>query len=160
MAKTKNITKTKKAKEGDIIRSEYFSFGVYNDEEDENGHNVIDKSYIRVDGKTKEHPVKYRDSNSTFRNPKDLVIELGAYDESRGLAKFVVEEAEMEYGKVEHNDPVHALGWKVLARRLHKNGNYNPKGEVIDFYQGGDSTCEISEVELVGKMKKTFVRGK
>ncbi len=145
---------------GDIIVSSKFVFGYYNDE---------DKKFITVDGTTKKYPVtSYVDEDERLavaaksgRVPSKMrTVELGAYDSSRATAKFVVEEANMQGGGTGHGPgDIYPDGWHVQARRLNKDGSYNPKGEVICFYMSGCFTCmvEPKDLQVVGKMQMRFV---
>lgn len=138
MAKTKPTKQAKhmirKANVGDIIKSEKFAHGfLYT------GGGLRDK-FISIGG-TAGEPYLFRTRD---------------YDESRGLAEFVVEG--IESNSIGHDG--HVRGWNVNARRLHKTGTYNPYGEIIQFDQFGDSVYVVKEVELVGKMRRMFVRVK
>jgi hypothetical protein len=93
----------------------------------------------------------------------DGVVEVGCYesegkvDPTRAKAKFVVERAELEGGGTAHGPyDVYPDGWHITARRLFKNGKYNPKGEVIDFYMTGCFNYMIEKVKIVDKMQMCF----
>ena len=153
--KTKNLPN-----KGDIIVSSKFAFGYYNNE---------DKKFITVDCTTKKYPVTfYVDEDERLAvaaksgrvPPKMRTVELGAYDSSRATAKFVVEEANMQGGGTGHGpDDIYPDGWHVKARRLNKDGSYNPKGEAICFYMSGCFTCMVKpkDLQVVGKMQMRFV---
>lgn len=137
---------------GDIIISPKFAYGYYD------GENVI-----AVDGETKKHSDTSRISEDerveiaakTGKiSPRTRIIELGAFDESRASAKFVVESAKMQGGDTGRDE--YPDGWHVRARRLNKDDSYNPDGELIQFYMSGCFTymIEPKDVEIVGKMKK------
>jgi len=82
-------------------------------------------------------------------------------DETLADAEFVVEETKSKGGGIGHGPhDIYPNGWHVTARKLSKDGSYNPDGEVIKFYQSGAFSNKISEVEVVGKMEisKSFVR--
>ena len=136
------------ARKGDIIRAEAFAFGTYALPLDlETRTFTIDKQHITVDGKTRNHPVE----------AGGRVVELGAYDSSRGKALFLVERAESEGGQKGtrmNNYDFYPNGWHVFARRLNSNGTYNPKNERIEFYQHECFNYFIPEVEFVGIFKK------
>ena len=91
--------------------------------------------------------------------PKEIKKDISAYDESRGKAEFVVEEARMEGGGHAGHSPgdIYPPGWRITARRLNNNGTYNPDGEIIKFYMTGCFTCMVEQVEIVRKMKNFFV---
>jgi len=115
---------------GDVIKSRKFAFGDSDEEDNE------EEKIIFVDGETKED-----------------------YDQSRGQAKFVVEEAQMEGGGTGMGPgDVYPDGWAVYARRLHDDGTYDPKGEVIMFYMSGcfNNMVYMEDIEIVGKMKRQF----
>lgn len=146
------------AKVGDVIISPKFAFGRYSDE---------DKDFVIVDGKTRKYPVMYHltedervaiAAKSGKIPPKSRTVELGAYDPSRAIAKFVVEKAVMEGGGRGQNDYI-CDGWHVLARRLNEDGSYDSKGEAIGFYMTGDfsNMVEPEDVKVVGKMQKRFI---
>ncbi len=69
---------------------------------------------------------------------------------------FIVEEAKMAGGGTGHGPhDVYPDGWQITARQLFKNGNYNPKGAQILFYQSGAFNCMATDVPTVGKMQRT-----
>lgn len=149
---------TNKATIGDVIRASEFEYGYYSYiHEDEHLH--IDKSRIFVDGETKSRPIQFRKPGTPWDKPAEYFsADIGAYDPSRGEALFVVERAEMTGGGTGHGaHDVYPDGWNIAARRLHQDGTYNPKGEVINFYQSGSFTGLIPEVEVVDRMKMVFV---
>lgn len=154
------MDRTNKANLGDVIRSEQFAFGYYASQRNSDGNLVPKTDVITVDGKTREHPVQFRRSGTAQDQKTEFeTVELGAYDESRGLAQFVVENAQMQGGGTGHGPgDVFPDGWYVQARKLDETGSYNPNGELVQFYQSGCFTGLIPEVELVGKMKRIFVR--
>lgn len=128
---------------GDVITSEKFAYGKYD----------FDRTKVTVDGKTKTYPVGI--GNKT--------IEYGAYDLTRAGAKFVVETAGMEGGGTGHGpNDVYGDGWHVRARRLQTNGEYDPNGEIIEFYTNGSFNCVIppKDIRVVGKMQMWFVKVK
>ena len=72
---------------------------------------------------------------------------------------YVVIEATMEGGGTGHGPhDIYPDGWHVEAQLLDKNGNYNPDGKKIDFYQSGCFNNMIEEVQVTGKMERTFVK--
>lgn len=143
---------------GDVITSKDFAFGSWN---------YSLRSLIRVDGKTTSHPVTSGISEEARMvaaavtgeiSPKEVVIDYGAHDPSRGLAEFVVERAELEGGSTGggmsgHDD--YPDEWHVTARRLN-NGAYDPNGELIDF-EVNNSRIPNSHIQVVRKMKRVFV---
>lgn len=160
---------TNRANVGDLIMSKEFAYGYYDYYYDSRRQILVPKkSIINVDGRTKTHPLKYesgirdvRLNQSKWRRikPEYDTTDLGAYDTSRGYARFAVIGAHWQgggpgYGGYDWADH----GWYVTARRLHKNGNYNPRGEQIQFYQCGYFPNVISRVELVGRMEQVFVK--
>ncbi|HOX96416.1 MAG TPA: hypothetical protein PLI45_03470 [Candidatus Woesebacteria bacterium] len=82
-------------------------------------------------------------------------IDIGVPDPSRAFDKFVVIDAEMAGGNV---DQGYSPGWLVTAKRLDKNGLWDPKGEIIVFFMTGDTDPLItsSEISLVGHMEMYF----
>ena len=78
---------------------------------------------------------------------------INAYDKDRAKAHFVVEEAKYDGGST-GRDP-YPDGWHVLARKLNKDDQYNPNGELIEFYQTGCFNCMVKNPKIIGKMKKT-----
>ena len=145
---------------GDVISSAKFAFGYY----DHNGRK-LNKKVIFVDGTTVSHPIEMTVSeDDRLRTvaktgkipPRTVTLGLGAYDPSRATAKFVVEMANMEGGGTGHGaGDVYPDGWHVEARRLNKDGTYNPKGEVILFYMTGcfSNMVEKKDVQIVSKLK-------
>lgn len=144
---------------GDVITSLKFAFGYYDE----------DEKSITVDGATKKYPVMSYVSEdervalaarSGKVSSKTRTVDLGAHDLSRATAKFVVEAANMQGGGTGHGPcDVYPDGWHVRARRLNKDGSYDPKGEVICFYMSGCFTCMIEpkDVQIVGKMQMRFI---
>jgi len=146
--------KTNHANIGDIINSEEFAFGYYESKYDSNGYMHIDKDKsITVDGRTETYPFQYYNSKNSDSDSKLLTTDLSAYNKSRGQANFIVEDARLSDGS--GND--WPDGWRIIARRLSKDNFYNPKGELIQFYQSGCFSCMIKEVNVVGKMQQQFV---
>lgn len=70
--------------------------------------------------------------------------------------RFVVEEARMDGGGGSVYDRF-PDGWHATARALKRDGTYNPRGRIIDFYQSGSFTNMRPEVKVVGQAKVTFV---
>ncbi|MDO8558991.1 MAG: hypothetical protein Q7R84_01540 [bacterium] len=145
---------------GDVIMSPRFAYG-YRDGE----HNKI----IAVDGKTMKHPVTYYLSEDERVNlarktgvfpPRKKTIDLSACDPSRTTAKFIVETARMQGGGTGHGpNDIYPDGWHIQARRLNKDGSYDPNGEVIHFYMSGCFTniVEPKDIKVVGKMQMMFI---
>jgi hypothetical protein len=142
---------------GEVIRSGKFAYGYYGSKEGHKGQHIAKKDVVFVDGTTKSRPVQFPKEDTPRNKPMEYSnVELGAYDESRGSALFVVESANLQGGGVDRFSRV-ADGWYVRARRLNDDRSYNPDGEVIEFYQSGEFSGIIPEVEVVGKMKMVFV---
>jgi len=144
-------------KVGDVIMSPKFPYGHYGDEE---------MKFINIDGKTMNYTVIFYMSEDErvalaaktgIFPPKTRTAELGAYDQSRAAAKFVVEAADMQGGSVGRDS--YPDGWHVRARRLNKDGIYDPDGEVISFYMSGHfaEMVEPKDVHVVGQMKMMFI---
>ena len=144
---------------GDIITSQKFAFGYYDNAE---------KRSITVDGRTREYSVSsYLSADERVEiaaqtgtiPPKMRTVELGAYDPNRANAKFVVAEANLQGGG-NGSRPTESYrnGWHVRARRLNADGSYDQQGEVIRFYTTGDFTCviELEDLQIVGKMQRQF----
>jgi hypothetical protein len=74
----------------------------------------------------------------------------------KGL-EFLVERTAMEGGSTGglQESP---NGWHVTARQLNRDGTYNPRGNVITFYQSGDFNTMVEKVKVIGKMKMEFKR--
>lgn len=152
---------------GDIIRSSKFTYGEYNSEFHK-GKLVAIEPILIDDTEEKQHPVsyshkltdkerveKYRRTGKLPREYEERVVDLSAYDETRGLAKFVVEQAEMDGGTGPDVRDPYPDGWHVKAIRLKVDGSYNKKGEVIEFYVTGcfRHTVEVKDIEILGTMK-------
>jgi hypothetical protein len=72
---------------------------------------------------------------------------------------YVVVRTAMEGGGTGHGPhDIYPDGWHVEATKLDKDGNYDPDGKRIDFYQSGCFTGMIEEVKVVDRMRMTFVR--
>ena len=143
---------------GDVIESPKFAFG-------RRGYNG--EKVITVDGKTRSQlcersidaDTRVALAAATGEVPPETITEdLGAYDESRAKAKFVVESARMEGGS--HGRDEYPDGWHIIARRLSEDDDYDPDGEVIQFYMTGCFNCKIApaDVQIVGKMHMRFVQ--
>lgn len=148
----------KLAKIGDIIRSEKFSYG----------YRESRRGIIFVDGETKSMPVicpktlTDKERASIYKKtgkipPKVIEIQkdYGAYNKSRGSAKFVVESALMTGGTGPGAHDPYPDGWEVIARRLNQDGSYNRYGELIQFYLSGcfKNQIDANDVEILGNMK-------
>lgn len=145
---------------GDVIESPKFAYGYFE---------TADRTIVTVDGETTEHLVGFTRSEEErvqiaskigTAPSKTDVIDLGAYDPSRGTARFVVENARMQGGGFGHGPhDIYPDGWHVKARRLTEDGTYDPNGELIHFYMTGAFTCliEAEDVRIVGRMQQQFV---
>lgn len=90
-----------------------------------------------------------------FGAPPTYEVGSGAtLDRKRGRAWFVVEEAD------ELVCEPHGTTWCVRARRLNADGTYDPKAEMITFYQDdGINTWNMvrpRDVSFIGKMAIRF----
>jgi hypothetical protein len=152
----------KRLQVGDIIKSKQFAFGRYEGVFNKSKYLVANKELITVDGETRTNPVNFRKPGTEeHTNSKYICVDLGAYDESRGNSSFVVEEAKLDGGGTGHGPyDIYPDGWHILARKLGKDETYDPKGQLIQFYQDGSFDCVISEIEVVGKMKRMFIKTK
>lgn len=88
-------------------------------------------------------------------NPLWRDFDLGVPDPSRGTAKFLVTESNMQGGGGRDDYPD---GWHIVAKRLDEKGKFDPKGEEIAFYMTG---CFIDmippeEVSIVGHLAMTI----
>lgn len=84
-----------------------------------------------------------------FSKKTSETLNVSAHDESRGDAKFVVEQTAMTGGGTGHGPhDVYPDGWQVTARRLTDEGNYDPNGESVYFYQSGSFTNLVKDVEI------------
>lgn len=116
---------------GDVLRSPRFAHGFYRG---------LDREVIWIGLSPAQDP--------------DLTMD----DPSRGTAEFVVEETVQEPRSGSHN-AIYKGGLKILLRRLHSNGTYNPNGERIAFYVSGDTGPIINtHLTQTGKMEPTFTR--
>lgn len=148
---------------GDVIMSPKFAYGYYGYDED---FKHVDKKRITIDGNpTEKHQIRVginEDERVTMAAetgkipPKKRILDYGACDPSRATAKFVVESAAMGGGGTGHGaHDVYGDGWHIRARRLNKDGSFDPNGEVIGFYMTGSFTCmvEAKDIKVVSKMK-------
>jgi hypothetical protein len=133
-------TLSSKVEIGDVIQSERFQYG----ERDSRERITVGRCYDERDPVTHE--------------PTGNLIPAGDHiDESRTTAKFVVEWTGMDGGGTGHGPhDVYPDGWHVKARRLADDGSYDPRGEVIEFYQSGCFNCMVEEVSVVGRMRQSF----
>jgi hypothetical protein len=146
---------------GDIIISVKFAFGQYNCFDADN------KKVILVDGHTINQSTGFSLSEEERLDitaktgkipPKESTVEVGAYDPSRGIARFVVEEACFVKG-----DAIYDSGdWSIQARRLNDDGTYNPDGELIAFsilsYDHSSYKINPGDIRIIGKMKRIFIQ--
>ncbi|MBP6256487.1 hypothetical protein KA405_01920 [Patescibacteria group bacterium] len=51
---------------------------------------------------------------------------------------------------------IYSDGHRVTAKKLKKNGSWDPNGKEISFYQSGSFTCVNTDVEVVREMKMSF----
>ncbi|KKU33359.1 hypothetical protein A3K29_05560 [Candidatus Collierbacteria bacterium RIFOXYB2_FULL_46_14] len=149
----------------DIISSPEFAFGRHDyDREDCDPAIMVggtDKDHIVSESYDDEERVAYAAKTGKIL-PRWHDVNYGAYDETRGTARFVIERAEMEGGSTGggmsgHDDYPDAL--HVTARRLFQNGDYNPEGELIKFTY--DTNCYINSIDHVtvhGQMKLIFTK--
>ena len=91
---------------------------------------------------------------------KELFIDLGVPDVSRATAEFVVIENDMQGGGTGMGcHDIYPDGWHIIAKRLDKDGKWNPNGEEIAFYMTG---CFIDmippeEVKIIRHMAMSLV---
>lgn len=72
--------------------------------------------------------------------------------------KFVVTYTAMGGGGTGHGPhDVYPDGWNVTAQTLKDDGNYDPDGLKVQFYQSGCFRCMITDVDPIGKMKAVYV---
>lgn len=135
---------------GDVISSSMFAFG----------ERESDK-IISIDG---EYNITCKCDDEVDDSVNDAIAyqkpeEYNAYDKSRGTAEFVVERSEMEGSGTGHGPhDVYPDGRHIIARRLTKNGRYNPRGEQIEFYMSGAFThmVDVKDIKILRKMQLTF----
>ena len=146
---------------GDVISSSEFAFGRrdYGREDEETAIIVggVEKDHIVTESYDEETRVRHATQTGKTL-PKWHDVNYGAYDQSRGTAKFVVERAEMEGGSSGgNNDYPDAL--YVTARRLGPYWEYDPTGEVIKFtYQSVLYNNSIVRVTVHRRMKLWFLK--
>lgn len=150
------MSSARRPERGDIIVSAKFAWGYRSG------------NFICVDGATRSRPIRERISEEKRLEitastgsipPKWQDIDEGAYDESRGAAKFVVESAALGGGGMSHNSPI-PNGWRVTARRLDSDGAYDPDGELIRFFTDRDfglgDFIPLEDIQTVGQMRPGF----
>jgi hypothetical protein len=157
------LYKTDKAQEGDIIVSSNFAYCVAAhkiewDEKEQKNVPFVDIKNITVDEyKHREHKIGFLSYYTRKGKSISDTVDVAAFDRSRGLAKFVVEKTAMEGGGTGHGpNDIYPDGWHVFARRLSVENTYDPKGELINFYQSGCFNSLVKDVEVVGKMNKKY----
>jgi len=81
-----------------------------------------------------------------------------SYSPRFARAKFVVEETKMAHGGHDTLGSFPA-GWTVVARELHKDGTYNPRGATLEFMQSENHNDNVppGQITLVKQMRLTFV---
>ncbi len=145
---------------GHVIRSSAFAFAYWPSHDN--------KKVLYVDGRTRRMIVQVELSTSESHEQAIQTgvmperwqeVDLAVYDESRGNALFVVEEARLTGGESDLRGGRYPDGWRVRARRLGTDDLYDPSGELIEFYLSESFVHKLDpqEVEIVGKMQMRFV---
>ena len=89
---------------------------------------------------------------------KAMVGDIIIPDEEKGI-EYVVVRAELEGGGTGHGPhDIFPGGWHITARMLQEDGSYDPKMDVIEFYQSGCFTNMKEEVKIIDKMEQTYIR--
>lgn len=71
--------------------------------------------------------------------------------------EYVVTQARMDGGGTGHGPgDKYPDGYHVVARKLNKDGKYNPNGKEINFYQSGCFSVVNEHVQVVRTMKELF----
>ena len=81
------------------------------------------------------------------------------YDTSSLCGKYVVVKTSFGGGGTGMGPhDVYPDGFEVFARRLNKNGTYNPNGTQVSFYQTGSFSAMIEpeDIQSEGRMKESF----
>ncbi|TRZ42337.1 hypothetical protein D4S03_12370 [bacterium] len=145
---------------GDVITSKRFQFGYLN---------YDGKPPIQVGQGSPEHIVGRSLTDDEIvaeikgtgsMPPKWKNFDYGVPDESRGTAEFVVIENDMQGGGTAMGYDVYPDdGWHIVAKRLDKDGQWDPDGEEIAFYMTGYFIDMIppEEVTIVRHMAMHFV---
>ena len=69
--------------------------------------------------------------------------------------RYVVVHARSQGGGTGHGShDIYPDGWHIQARKLNKDGSYNPTGVEIEFYQSGAFTVVNEDVPVVGKLHR------
>ena len=139
---------------GDVITSSRFAHGHYESEEDKNTIIVGEVGGYPVTSRISENERMEIAARTGEIPPETRTVELGAYDQSRASARFVVESAKMQGGDTGRD--AYPDGWYVEARRLAEDDSYDPNGEIIQFYMSGCFTfmIESKDVEIVDHMTR------
>ncbi len=144
---------------GDVIQSESFVNGCYEDNKRCTGSiwvsdGGISKYVMGFVSKPKNVPPERISRDGSYWQ-----VDYSAIDSSRIDAQYVVEHTETSGGGTDYvRNDVFSDGWLVKARRLSANGDYNSQGELIQFYQSGRFNHMVTEVNVLGKMRRTFVK--
>ena len=109
--------------------------------------------------------------SSTTENSKDA-NEIGNHDVEIGdifkttkskidtgewAGEYLVVEAKWDGGGTGHGPhDVYPDGWSIVAKKL-KDGNYDPEGNEIHFYQSGSFTIMHTDVPVLRHLTPTFV---
>ncbi len=133
---------------GDVVKSREFSFG-----------GTFRDGVLPVGFSREEH---VRDElTGQWHNTGRLLpsMDCRVQDESRAGAEYVVIRTNMQGGRFGYgpSEVYPPDGWNVRAQRLAADGTFDPQGEVIEFYQSGAFTNMARDLEVVRKMKQTFV---
>jgi len=113
-----------------------------------------------------QHTIKWNEERDgrRYKCEENVVDDQASNDPTRSQAKFLVESAGWSggsHGSHGGRDD-YPDGWGLSLRRLDDDGSYSPESEIIDCYEN-DTGCFVNQMyitayEIVGKMKKNFVK--
>ena len=140
---------------GDVVVCQLFAYG-YKETFD------TAEDPIRIDGEREEHRIVTVELSKEIRqmtaamtgHPAEAYqdVDQAVYDESRGVAEFVIEDVTSEEAASMGNN-YSASPASYRARRLSGSGEYNPNGEAVEF---SDDSDLMSHIKIVRKMKPAF----
>ena len=88
---------------------------------------------------------------------KEECVNIGGVDDSRGDAEFVVTATAYSGGGSGHGfNDTYPNGHEVTAKRLSQEGQYDPDGEEVSFYQTGSFCQMLEDVEKTRTMRMSF----
>jgi hypothetical protein len=117
----------------------------------------VDRKRVVVGGTSRLTACWTEASGDGWTRERREAVDLSGYDHSRGEAEFVVLRTQMSGGGYAQGNDYYHPGWNVEAKRLTAEGEYDPDGESVSFYQSGSFTSRLDGVVKTRFMDLAFV---